>query len=106
MAKRANYRFWKEPKQETLPEQCNSCEFLFAGSGSGPKNRFVKTSNKGDKGLTIFVGVTKNSFITCHTLHGFHEKELMNQRAPSNVMNELEGIKREYIKCFIKLEYK
>jgi len=83
-------------KQETLPEQCNSCEFLFACNGECPKNRFIETSN-GDKRMNYLCEGYKKFFHHVSPYMDFMKKELMNQRAPSNVMNELERIKRENI---------
>lgn len=72
-------------KSSTLPKQCRECEFLWACNGECPRNRFVKTDEKGRnlnylcEGYKIFFSHTADAF-------DFMKKELEAGRPASNIM--------------------
>ncbi len=74
-----------QAKQTSLPRQCKECEFLFACNGECPKNRFSHTSD-GEPGLNYLCKGYHKFFKHVAPYMDFMKKELMEQRAPANVM--------------------
>jgi uncharacterized protein len=72
-------------KYDTLPRQCRECEFLFACHGECPKNRFAKTKD-GEPGLNYLCAGWKMFYNHVAPYMDFMKKELLNERAPANVM--------------------
>lgn len=72
-------------KQNSLPSQCQSCEFLFACNGECPKNRFLHTDN-GEAGLNYLCKGYYEYFSHVAPYMDFMKKELLEGRAPANVM--------------------
>jgi len=72
-------------KADTLPNQCKSCEYLFACNGECPKNRFLTTAD-GEPGLNYLCKGLKKYFTHIAPYMDFMKKELMAQRPPANVM--------------------
>lgn len=79
-----------QDKFTTLPQQCKSCDYLFACNGECPKNRFTKTK-EGDQGLNYLCAGYYQFFDHVAPYMDFMKDELKNQRPPSNIM---EAIKR------------
>ena len=79
-----------QDKFNTLPQQCKSCDYLFACYGECPKNRFAKTKD-GEPGLNYLCEGYYQFFDHVAPYMDFMKDELKNQRPPSNVM---EAIKR------------
>lgn len=77
-------------KQETLPEYCRKCQFLFACHGECPKNRFITTPN-GEPGLNYLCEGYQMFFAYVSEPMKFMVQELRAGRAPSNVMKFLES---------------
>lgn len=73
-------------KYTNLPQQCKSCEYLFACNGECPKNRFLYTAH-GEPGLNYLCNGYKKFFSHVAPYMDFMKKELLAQRAPANVMN-------------------
>lgn len=84
LAKSDKQLFFEQRKQDTLSQQCKSCEFLKACGGDCPKNRFIQ-NRSGEyisclcQGFQMFFNHTKKYF-------GFMANELRNHRPPANVM--------------------
>jgi uncharacterized protein len=72
-------------KYDTLPRQCLECEFLFACNGECPKNRFARTKD-GEPGLNYLCAGWKMFYSHVAPYMDFMKKELLNERAPANVM--------------------
>lgn len=72
-------------KRDTLPDQCRACEFLFACHGECPKNRFAQTSD-GEKGLNYLCQGYRKFFKHVAPYMDFMKAELLQKRAPANVM--------------------
>ena len=72
-------------KQEKLPSQCRSCEFLFACNGECPKNRILSTPD-GEPNLNYLCAGYYKFFEHVAPYMDFMKKELMNKRSPANVM--------------------
>ena len=72
-------------KQTSLPTQCKECEFLFACNGECPKNRFIRTST-GEEGLNYLCKGFFQFFNHVAPAMDFMKKELMQKRAPANIM--------------------
>lgn len=84
LAKSDRQLFFEQRKQETLSQQCKSCEFLKMCGGDCPKNRFVKNSDNEYvsclcSGFQLFFKHTQKYF-------EFMANELYHQRPPANVM--------------------
>jgi uncharacterized protein len=73
-------------KRDTLPRQCNRCDYLFACNGECPKNRFAFT-NDGEPGLNYLCKGYYKFFDYVAPYMDFMKKELLAKRAPANVMN-------------------
>lgn len=72
-------------KFDLLPRQCRECEFLFACYGECPKNRFIK-DKYGNPGLNYLCEGYYRFFEHVAPYMDFMKKELLNRRAPANVM--------------------
>ncbi|MGL4853223.1 MAG: anaerobic sulfatase-maturation protein [Phocaeicola sp.] len=81
-------RAFGNAKQDSLPSQCRSCSYLFACNGECPKNRFVKTSEPG-KDLNYLCPGYAKFFHHVAPYMDFMKRELLAQRAPANIMEEL-----------------
>ena len=75
-------------KQTSLPTQCKECEFLFACNGECPKNRFIRTST-GEEGLNYLCKGFFQFFNHVAPAMDFMKKELMQKRAPANIMEAI-----------------
>lgn len=80
-------------KQDSLPSQCKTCEFLFACHGECPKNRIIHTSS-GEPGLNYLCQGYYQYFKHVAPYMDFMKKELMGQRPPANIMQALAQIKK------------
>jgi len=80
-------------KHDTLPRQCRECEFLFACNGECPKNRFARTKD-GEYGLNYLCAGWKIFYGHVAPYMDFMKKELLNERAPANVMEWAKTYKR------------
>lgn len=80
-------------KYDTLPRQCRECEFLFACNGECPKNRFARTKD-GEYGLNYLCAGWKMFYGHVAPYMDFMKKELLNERAPANVMEWAKTYKR------------
>lgn len=76
-------------KQDSLPQQCRQCDFLFACNGECPKNRFAKTAD-GESGLNYLCKGFRQFFHHVAPYMDFMKQELNNQRPPSNVMEAIQ----------------
>ncbi len=72
-------------KFDLLPRQCRECEFLFACYGECPKNRFIK-DKYGNPGLNYLCEGYYRFFEHVAPYIDFMKKELLNRRAPANVV--------------------
>lgn len=72
-------------KYRTLPNKCRECDYLFACNGECPKNRFIETET-GEKGLNYFCEGYYKFFKHVAPYMDYMKTELLNDRAPSNVM--------------------
>jgi len=72
-------------KQNALPSQCKTCEFLFACNGECPKNRIIKTGS-GEEGLNYLCKGYYKFFKHVAPYMDFMKKELLAKRPPANVM--------------------
>ena len=75
-------------KQASLPHQCRQCRYLFACNGECPKNRFCQTAD-GEPGLNYLCAGYRRFFQHVAPYMDFMRNELLNQRAPANIMEEL-----------------
>ncbi len=74
-------------KSDALPRVCKQCEFLFACHGECPKNRIIRTED-GEHGLNYLCKGYYKFFKHAAPYMDFMKTELLNNRAPSNVMRE------------------
>ena len=72
-------------KQQTLPQQCKECRFLFACNGECPKNRIIHTDS-GEKGLNYLCKGFYKFFTYVAPYMDFMKNELLAKRPPANVM--------------------
>jgi len=72
-------------KRDTLPKYCRECEVKFACNGECPKHRFIKTPD-GEAGLNYLCKGYKIFFKHIDPYMKFMALELLQQRAPANVM--------------------
>lgn len=75
-------------KKLNLPDFCNKCNFLFACNGECPKHRFIKSPNNED-GLNYLCSGYKYFFDHISPYMNFMVNELLNKRAPANIMDFL-----------------
>ena len=73
-------------KSRMLPQQCKECRFLFACNGECPKNRFVRDLY-GNPGLNYLCAGYRQFFEHVAPYMDFMANELLNNRAPANIMN-------------------
>ena len=73
-------------KKSTLPKKCRECEYLWACHGECPRNRFVKTSEKG-RYLNYLCEGYKMFFRHVSPAMEFMKKELEANRPPANIMS-------------------
>lgn len=76
-------------KQETLPDYCRKCRFLFACHGECPKNRFI-VSPDGEPGLNYLCQGYRMFFAHSAGPMQFMVQELRAGRAPANIMTFME----------------
>lgn len=74
-----------QAKYTSLPKQCKQCPYLFACNGECPKNRFCKTKD-GEVGLNYLCKGYQQFFNHVAPYMDFMKNELLNQRAPANIM--------------------
>ena len=84
----ARQRTFGEAKQRSLPHQCRKCRYEFACHGECPRNRFLTTS-EGEAGLNYLCEGYYAFFAHAHEAMDYMHSQLMEQRAPANVMNWL-----------------
>ncbi|MHB8336276.1 MAG: anaerobic sulfatase-maturation protein [Ignavibacteriaceae bacterium] len=73
-------------KKDRLPKYCINCEVRFACNGECPKHRFIKTPD-GEDGLNYLCAGYKYFFNHIDAYMKFMANELINQRAPANVIS-------------------
>ena len=61
MVDSAKQQYFGNSKQESLPQECRSCEYHFACNGECPKNRFLQ-SRDGEAGLNYLCASYKAFF--------------------------------------------
>lgn len=72
-------------KRDSLPRQCQTCQWRFACNGGCPKDRFCKTAD-GEPGLNYLCQAFQQFFAHVAPYMDFMKNELLNQRPPANVM--------------------
>lgn len=72
-------------KKASLPKKCRECEFLWACHGECPRNRFVKTTEKG-RNLNYLCEGYRMFFSHVSPAMDFMKKELEAGRPPANIM--------------------
>jgi uncharacterized protein len=75
-----------EDKKENLPSRCLNCKYLFACHGGCPKHRFL-SSPDGEKHLNYLCQGYKTFYSHIEPYMNMMANELLNQRAPANIMN-------------------
>lgn len=71
-------------KQDNLPSQCKSCDYLFACNGECPKNRFMHTK-EGEANLNYLCEGFKIFYKHIDPYMKFMVNELKHNRSPSNI---------------------
>jgi uncharacterized protein len=77
-------------KHDSLPSQCQECEWLFACNGECPKNRFCKTPT-GERGLNYLCEGYRQFFSHAAPAMDFMKNQLLNQLPPAAIMDFLKG---------------
>lgn len=77
-------------KYRSLPQQCKSCQYLFACHGECPKNRFSETA-QGEPGLNYLCQGYYRFFEHVAPYMDFMKRELTAHRPPSNVMEAIKN---------------
>lgn len=80
-------------KQDNLPSQCKSCDYLFACNGECPKNRFMSTKD-GEENLNYLCQGFQIFYKHIDPYMMFMVNELKNNRSPSNIRSNIDRIKR------------
>ena len=81
-------------KHDSLPSQCQECEWLFACNGECPKNRFCKTAT-GERGLNYLCEGYRRFFSHVAPAMDFMKSQLLNKRPPAAIMDILKGQRSE-----------
>lgn len=74
-------------KKGSLPKKCRECEYLWGCHGECPRNRFVKTNEKG-RYLNYLCEGYRMFFEHVNPAMEFMKRELEAGRPPANIMNE------------------
>jgi uncharacterized protein len=80
-----------EAKETALPQYCRDCDVRFACNGECPKHRFLTTPD-GEPGLNYLCAGYKMFFHHVDPYMRFMASELVEQRAPANVMRWAAGL--------------
>lgn len=83
-------RAFGQNKYRSLPQQCKSCQYLFACHGECPKNRFSETA-QGEPGLNYLCQGYYRFFDHVAPYMDFMKRELTAHRPPSNVMSAIKN---------------
>ncbi len=83
-------RAFGQNKYRSLPQQCKSCQYLFACHGECPKNRFSETA-QGEPGLNYLCQGYYSFFEHVAPYMDFMKRELTAHRPPSNVMDAIKN---------------
>lgn len=83
-------RAFGQNKYRSLPQQCKSCQYLFACHGECPKNRFSETA-QGEPGLNYLCQGYYRFFEHVAPYMDFMKRELTTHRPPSNVMEAIKN---------------
>lgn len=83
-------RAFGQNKYRSLPQQCKSCQYLFACHGECPKNRFSETA-QGEPGLNYLCQGYYRFFEHVAPYMDFMKRELTAHRPPSNVMEAIKN---------------
>lgn len=75
-------------KWRSLPVKCRQCKYLFACNGECPKNRFY-TTFEGEEGLNYLCKGYYRFFEHVAPYMEYMKRELLAERAPSNIMNAI-----------------
>lgn len=73
-------------KKESLPKKCRECKYLWGCHGECPRNRFVKTNERG-RNLNYLCEGYKMFFEHVDPAMEYMKKELAAQRPPANIMS-------------------
>lgn len=80
-------------KQDNLPQQCKSCDYLFACNGECPKNRFMHTST-GEPNLNYLCEGFKIFYRHIDPYMQYMVNELKQQRNPSSIRHKVKEIRQ------------
>lgn len=86
-------RNFSRMKSQSLPKQCQECEWKFACNGECPKNRFINDCY-GNPGLNYLCEGYKHYFEHVAPYMDYMKGELVNKRPPSNVMQVVDEIEK------------
>ena len=86
MAMSPEQKRFSAKKKDSLPRKCRACEYLWACHGECPRNRFVKTSEKG-RYLNYLCDGYRAFFEHVSPAMDFMKRELDAGRPPANIMN-------------------
>jgi uncharacterized protein len=78
-------------KRNSLPQQCFDCSYLFACNGECPKNRII-TTGEGETGLNYLCKGYYKFFEHVAPYMDFMKNELLNKRAPANIMQQFKRL--------------
>ncbi|MCH5238781.1 MAG: anaerobic sulfatase-maturation protein [Muribaculaceae bacterium] len=85
MAQSGSQMLFGKSKRGSLPKECRECRYLWACNGECPRNRFVKTSEKG-RNLNYLCDGYKLFFEHVDPAMEFMKNELLAGRPPANIM--------------------
>ena len=88
MAMGEEQKRFSRKKKDSLPRKCRECEFLWACHGECPRNRFIKTSEKG-RYLNYLCEGYRMFFQHVSPAMDFMKRELNAGRPPANIMTNL-----------------
>lgn len=75
-------------KFDTLPNQCKTCDVLFACHGECPKNRIIKTKD-GEDGLNYLCEGYYKFYKHVTPYMNYMKEQLEKEQAPANIMEAI-----------------